>query len=179
MSADDDGPFADDARQVAVVVSGADGIVLTTNRAARTLLGAPAPGQACWQLMRGAGGAAELPCRTGCTRELYVRGVDDSFVCAVRLRDHGYTLCCAPGAHAVVTTLIPAVERPEPWEKPTPREVDVLRLLAEGLTNHEIAAALGVKERTVRAHVENLRGKLGAPTRAAIIARAFRMNLLA
>lgn len=178
MSARDDEPFADDPRQVAVVVSGADGTVLTTNSAARTLLGAHGPGQPCWQLMQGVGGAAALPCRTGCTRDLHARGADDSFVCSITLRGHGYTLCCAPGADAVVTTLIPGVERPEPWEKPTPRERDVLRLLAEGLTNHEIAAALGVKERTVRAHVENLRGKLGAPTRAAIVARAFRMNLV-
>jgi DNA-binding NarL/FixJ family response regulator len=48
----------------------------------------------------------------------------------------------------------------------TDREVDVLRLLARGLSNKEIARELHVSEATVHTHVINLYGKTGAKTRA-------------
>jgi len=47
----------------------------------------------------------------------------------------------------------------------TPREVDVLRLVARGLTNKEITARLGVKERTVEFHLTNILRKLGTASR--------------
>lgn len=47
----------------------------------------------------------------------------------------------------------------------TPRELDVLRLVARGLTNKEIAARLGVKERTVEFHLTNILRKLGVTSR--------------
>lgn len=48
----------------------------------------------------------------------------------------------------------------------TPREVEVLGLLAAGLSNREIAAALLVSVRTVGRHIENLYGKIGVRGRA-------------
>jgi DNA-binding NarL/FixJ family response regulator len=48
----------------------------------------------------------------------------------------------------------------------TPREVEVLRLLAEGLTDHEVAEALTLSPRTVETHVGNILHKLGARNRA-------------
>jgi predicted ATPase/DNA-binding CsgD family transcriptional regulator len=55
----------------------------------------------------------------------------------------------------------------------TPRELDVLRLLAKGLSNPEIADALYIGRGTVRTHVSNILGKLGARTRteATMLAR--------
>jgi DNA-binding NarL/FixJ family response regulator len=55
----------------------------------------------------------------------------------------------------------------------TPRELDVLRLLAKGLSNPEIADALYIGRGTVRTHVSNILAKLEARTRteAAMIAR--------
>ena len=55
----------------------------------------------------------------------------------------------------------------------SPRELDVLRLLAAGKSNPEIAEALFIGRGTVRTHVSNILAKLGASTRteAAIIAR--------
>ncbi|MEZ4562912.1 MAG: LuxR C-terminal-related transcriptional regulator [Thermomicrobiales bacterium] len=55
----------------------------------------------------------------------------------------------------------------------TPRELDVLRLLAKGLSNPEIAEALYIGRGTVRTHVSNILGKLGARTRteATMLAR--------
>ena len=53
----------------------------------------------------------------------------------------------------------------------TPREVDVLRLLARGQTNLEIARALVVREGTVKYHVKNILRKLGATSRADAVSR--------
>jgi HD-GYP domain-containing protein (c-di-GMP phosphodiesterase class II) len=49
----------------------------------------------------------------------------------------------------------------------TPREVDVLRLLARGLTNKDIAAVLYISKKTVGNHIEHIYLKIGASTRAA------------
>ena len=48
----------------------------------------------------------------------------------------------------------------------TPRERDVLRLVAEGLTNQQIAERLVVSEHTVHRHVTNILRKLDLPSRA-------------
>jgi DNA-binding NarL/FixJ family response regulator len=59
----------------------------------------------------------------------------------------------------------------------TAREVDVLRLVAAGRSNREIAAALSVSERTVERHLENTYRKVGARNRADATAYAIRHNL--
>jgi DNA-binding NarL/FixJ family response regulator len=53
----------------------------------------------------------------------------------------------------------------EPVESLTPREGDVLKLVAEGKTNKEIAAVLSITERTVKFHVGAIMSKLGATNR--------------
>jgi LuxR family transcriptional regulator, maltose regulon positive regulatory protein len=65
------------------------------------------------------------------------------------------------------------------WTLPvTARERDVLRLLAEGLTNRQIAERLMVSEHTVHRHVTNILRKLDLPTRTAAAARAVQAGLL-
>jgi DNA-binding CsgD family transcriptional regulator len=59
----------------------------------------------------------------------------------------------------------------------TRREVEVLRLLAAGRTNHEIAAALYLSVSTVERHVANIYGKIGACGRASATAYAFAHGL--
>jgi NarL family two-component system response regulator LiaR len=59
----------------------------------------------------------------------------------------------------------------------TPREREVLSLLADGLTNRQIAERLVVSEHTVHRHVTNLLRKLGLPSRAAAAAHAVRSGL--
>jgi len=61
---------------------------------------------------------------------------------------------------------------------PTPREVDVLRLMATGLCNKAIAAELNIGCGTVKTHVKALLDKLGAPTRTAAADIAKRRGLL-
>jgi ATP/maltotriose-dependent transcriptional regulator MalT len=60
----------------------------------------------------------------------------------------------------------------------TPRELQVLRLLATGETNRAIAAELVVSERTVDRHVSNILAKLGVPSRAAATAYAYQHQLV-
>ena len=61
----------------------------------------------------------------------------------------------------------------------SPRERDVLRLLAEGNSNKEIAAALKVTERTVKFHVTSIFNKLGAENRAQAVTIAHQRGLIA
>ena len=60
----------------------------------------------------------------------------------------------------------------------TARERDVLRLLAEGLTDREIASSLFVGRRTVNTHVTNILGQLGVQTRREAVSRARALGLL-
>ncbi len=60
----------------------------------------------------------------------------------------------------------------------TVREVEILRLVAEGLNDSEIAGRLFVSPHTVHRHVANVRTKLRAPSRAAAVAHATRAGLL-
>ena len=64
-----------------------------------------------------------------------------------------------------------------PRDALTPREREVLRLLAEGLTNRQIAARLVVSEHTVHRHVANLLRKLDLPSRTAAAAHAVRSGV--
>lgn len=60
----------------------------------------------------------------------------------------------------------------------TPRELQVLRRLATGESNKEIAARLGVSRRTVDRHASNLYGKLRVSSRAAATAYAYEHDLV-
>ncbi len=60
----------------------------------------------------------------------------------------------------------------------TPREVEVLRLLAAGQANKEIARALEVSPNTVKTHLARLYEKLGATSRTAAIARARSLGII-
>jgi DNA-binding CsgD family transcriptional regulator len=65
-----------------------------------------------------------------------------------------------------------------PVESLTPREYEVLRLVAEGLHNREIAERLGVTEHTVKFHLAAIFGKLGASTRTEAVQRGLRLGVI-
>ena len=60
----------------------------------------------------------------------------------------------------------------------TPRELDVLRQMAEGLSNKAIAHRLGISEHTVKFHVNAILGKLGAQSRTEAVIHAMRTGLV-
>jgi len=67
---------------------------------------------------------------------------------------------------------------PSPVEELTPRELEVLALLAEGLPNKAIARLLDISEHTVKFHVNAVLGKLGAQSRTEAVVRATRLGLI-
>jgi LuxR family maltose regulon positive regulatory protein len=58
------------------------------------------------------------------------------------------------------------------------REIEVLRLVAEGLSNREIALRLFLSPNTVRVHTHNIYGKLGVSSRTQAVARGRALGLL-
>lgn len=75
--------------------------------------------------------------------------------------------------------LDPALHRPtQPASRLTERELEVLRLLAEGFPHEEIGKTLGISSETVRTHLRKASGRLGASTRTQAVATALRMGLI-
>ena len=80
----------------------------------------------------------------------------------------------------LASSLLPAHTRPHesPAEELTPRELQVLQLLAEGQPNKEIARRLGISEHTVKFHVNAILGKLNVQSRTEAVVRATRLGLV-
>ena len=74
--------------------------------------------------------------------------------------------------------LMREVRAPDSPEALTEREIDVLRLLAQGQANKQIAASLHIGEKTVKTHVSNILAKLGVPSRTQAALYAVRIGLV-
>jgi len=81
----------------------------------------------------------------------------------------------SPQAAAYLLGAVRMPERPEPL---TPREMDVLRLLAQGHSNKEIARTLYLAEETVKFHVRHILAKLGVQSRAQAILATIRLGMV-
>jgi NarL family two-component system response regulator LiaR len=79
---------------------------------------------------------------------------------------------------SVAARLLREVRSPENPEPLTERETEVLRQLALGKSNKEIAATLVIAEKTVRTHVSNILGKLGVSSRTQAVLHAVRSGLV-
>jgi DNA-binding CsgD family transcriptional regulator len=75
-------------------------------------------------------------------------------------------------------TMVFEIPRVDSGPHLSPRQQQVLELMAEGLTNNEIGEELGVTERTVKAYAQELYDKLGVRNRAGAVAEAAKLGLL-
>jgi DNA-binding NarL/FixJ family response regulator len=115
-----------------------------------------------------------------------------SGVKAILPRDSGIDeiLAAIQAAHAGLVLLDPDVTQnlasriPAPVVRPTPasddltpREIEVLRMLAEGLGNREMAARLGISDHTVKFHISSILDKFGAATRTEAVTMGIRMGI--
>ncbi len=83
------------------------------------------------------------------------------------------------GLLALDSALVPKPDESETIsEELTPRETEVLRLLAEGDSNREIAERLDISEHTIKFHIRSILGKLGASTRTEAVTRGIRSGLI-
>jgi two-component system, NarL family, response regulator LiaR len=78
----------------------------------------------------------------------------------------------------VAARLMREVQIPDSPESLTERETEVLRLLAHGCSNKEIAHTLSIGEKTVKTHVSNILSKLGVPSRTQAALYAVRIGLV-
>ena len=99
---------------------------------------------------------------------------------AIRFVDKGYTQL-GPGIGKKAMTQIPitAADPPQSWQELTPREKEILKLIASGASNREIARSLYISEKTVKNYVTSILGKLNLRdrTQAAIFANSFLSGL--
>jgi DNA-binding NarL/FixJ family response regulator len=97
----------------------------------------------------------------------------DELLAAIRAVANGQTQL----SPSVAARLVAGVggNGPEPL---TARELEVLRLLGQGSSNDQIAAALQIAPRTAKVHVQNILGKLGAANRTEAVSIAVRQGIL-
>ncbi|MBD3940269.1 response regulator transcription factor [Microbacterium sp. NEAU-LLC] len=120
---------------------------------------------------------------------------DDQILAAIEAGAAGYLLKAAPQAEIVAgirsvaagqsalspqvaVRLVERMRRPEPETVLTARELDVLRLVATGHGNKQIAARLGIGESTVKTHLLKVFDKLGAADRTHAATLAMERGLL-
>ncbi len=84
----------------------------------------------------------------------------------------------AEQALAVASTQSRSGEPAELFEPLTPREKEVLQMLASGLGNKQIAARLKISEHTAKFHVASILGKLGASSRTEAVSLGLRRGLI-
>jgi DNA-binding NarL/FixJ family response regulator len=110
--------------------------------------------------------------RAGADGFLLKRTRPDELVRAIKLVASGEALLFPAAIRALAAARRPSARTPG-LERLTEREGDVLRLMAKGLSNSEIAAELVVSPETVKTHVGNVLAKLGARDRTQAVIAAY------
>ncbi|WP_086661952.1 response regulator [Lentzea kentuckyensis] len=97
---------------------------------------------------------------------------------AIRSAARGDVLVSPQVVLRVLRRSVPPVATAE-TEVLTPRELDVVRHVAQGLSNNEIATALRLSVSSIKAHLASVQAKVGARNRVEIVAWAFRAHVVA
>ena len=141
------------------IPSGGRAVVVLADdeRPARALRGLPLRG---WALVPREASAAELQAATTAAAQ-------------------AFTVVPAALATRLLSARVPEPELDVPPESLTPREREVLDLLAQGLTNRQIADRLSISEHTAKFHVAAVLAKLGAASRTDAVTRGVRHGLVA
>ncbi len=121
--------------------------------------------------------------RAGAIGYLLKDAPTDKLYEAIRAAARGETVLQPSVAAKVVAQFTRLSDQAPAWaqalaEPLSPRELEILRLLANGATNREIAAQLVLAEGTVKNHVTSILGKLGVTDRTAAAMRAKELGLL-
>lgn len=106
---------------------------------------------------------------------LMLRDCDPAALTQALRTVHAGLVALDPPIAAALLTLGPQ-ETPTPAEALTPREAEVLQLIAEGLPNKLIAQRLGISPNTVKFHINAILSKLGVQSRTEAVVRATRLG---
>jgi DNA-binding NarL/FixJ family response regulator len=117
--------------------------------------------------------------KAGASGYVLKSGADDDIVDAVRAAMRGESFLYPSAVNTLVRDFIErADERDEDYEPLTPRELEILKLIAEGHTSKEIAGQLYISIKTVERHRANILGKLGMRDRVDLTRYAIRRGLI-
>jgi len=118
--------------------------------------------------------------RSGVRAILSRESEPDDVLSAIFAVHDGLVLLSLPAAESLAAVFgdQPLQVEDEFSEEITSRETDVLRMLAEGLVNKDIAARLGISEHTVKFHISSILDKLGASTRTEAVTQGIRRGLI-
>jgi RNA polymerase sigma factor (sigma-70 family) len=163
-----------DDRSKPMLLVDQDGIIQHANKAALELWGSPL-GQSCANTVRARDSADRWICLEGCPRGARRR---DARRTEVHVRDHVATLHCSVLGDSVVVALERLHRAPDSLDTLTPREREVLALVAKGHNTTDAAELLGVSRSTVRTHMQRCRAKLRASTQADAVAKAIATHQL-
>jgi DNA-binding NarL/FixJ family response regulator len=116
--------------------------------------------------------------KAGASGYVLKSGADTDIVRACRATMQGESFLYPSAVTALVRDYVGRGQAPESFEVLTPREVEVVKLIAEGRTSREIAAELVISLKTVERHRQNVLGKLGMRDRVDLTRYAIRRGLI-
>ena len=163
--------------QTASLLVARDGTVTRANAVAEALLQARVGARCCdtVRLVRAPGG---LACGPVCALAMSDRAGPPVERRGTLADGRRASVTCGRLGRDVLVNVTNVSERADDHETLTPREIEVLRLVAEGLTNRLVGRRLALRPATVRTHMEHVREKLGVRTRAQAVARASLLGVL-
>jgi len=118
--------------------------------------------------------------QAGAAGVLRKHATSDEFVSAIRIIAAGYLVLASQTRYSAHTATVVEHTVPDPQmqDSLTPREMDVLKLVARGATNAEISRELSLRESTVKSHVQHLLTKLNLRSRVHAVIYAFHTGLI-